>query len=240
MSKENTHLYSHYQSHLSSLSNLDARSRTLSEIEEETARAHEITQAASTLDYEFEQLRIDDLWSTAAPSRRKVFELREKVFGMGGRRLPKGTHGAHGTFNRVQWTLDGQKRLIDHLGRTESEAEEESRVELSPTAIPGMDADETEDEEDVVEHPGIKPMWLLRFFTSWGAKWSAAAAHPTPASTTAPSAPLSSDTEKETPTAKEVSPVLEKTSIQQDLEERPPLKEHSSSASIATIVPEKR
>jgi hypothetical protein len=30
-------------------------------------------------------------------------------------------------------------------------------------------------EEDVVEHPGIKPMWLLRFFTSWGARWGSGA-----------------------------------------------------------------
>jgi len=31
------------------------------------------------------------------------------------------------------------------------------------------------EEGDVVENPGIKPMRLLRFFTSWGARWSASA-----------------------------------------------------------------
>jgi len=105
----------------------------------------------------------------ASPPRQKVLAFREKVFGTGGRRLPAGVHGAHGRFNRLQWTLDGQERLVDYMGRTESEAEEESAVDPDEEFIfaPG------EDEEDVVEHPGIKPMWLLRFFTSWGARWGA-------------------------------------------------------------------
>jgi len=29
------------------------------------------------------------------------------------------------------------------------------------------------DGEEVVKHPAMRPMWLLRFFTSWGAKWGA-------------------------------------------------------------------
>lgn len=107
-----------------------------------------------------------DLWHIATPPRQKVLELREKVFGTGGRRLPPGVHGAHGRFNRLQWTLDGQERLVDYLGRTESEAEEESSVD--PNSMFTMPP-----EEDLVEHPGIKPMWLLRFFTSWGARWGA-------------------------------------------------------------------
>ncbi|KAJ3505946.1 hypothetical protein NLJ89_g7150 [Agrocybe chaxingu] len=91
--------------------------------------------------------------------------------------------GAHDTFNRLQWTLDGQKRLVDYLGRTESEAEEERRIDPHGLFIGGPP--ETEDEEDVVEHPGMKPMWLLRFFTSWGARWSAAASAPAPTSASA-------------------------------------------------------
>jgi hypothetical protein len=79
-------------------------------------------------------------------------------------------HGAHGRFNRLQWTLDGQARLVDYLGRTESEAEEESSVDPNSVFIVPP-----EEEEDLVEHPGIKPMWLLRFFTSWGARWGAPA-----------------------------------------------------------------
>jgi hypothetical protein len=55
------------------------------------------------------------------------------------------------------------------MGRTESEAEEETAVDPNEEFI----FPPAEDEEDVVEHPGIKPMWLLRFFTSWGARWGA-------------------------------------------------------------------
>jgi len=105
-----------------------------------------------------------------------VFALREKVFGTGGRRLPAGVHGAHGPFNRLQWTLDGRERLVDYLGRTESEAEEESGLEHLRRGGVRVDRAANEEEEDVVAHPGIKPMWLLRFFTSWGARWSATGA----------------------------------------------------------------
>jgi hypothetical protein len=55
---------------------------------------------------------------------------REGGQGQGpGRKLPEGVHGAHGSFNRLQWRLDGRGVLVDELGRTESEAEEEERVE---------------------------------------------------------------------------------------------------------------
>jgi len=121
----------------------------------------ETFQATNTLGYESEQFFLSELWHTASSSRHKVFELRDKVFGTDGRRLPRGMHGAHGKFNRLQWTIDGQKRLVDHLGRTESEAEEERKLKA--------DSDSSEEEEQVVEHPGIKPMWLLRLFTRWGA-----------------------------------------------------------------------
>jgi len=97
-----------------------------------------------------------------------VLELRDKAFGsMGGRRLPPGVRGAHGRFNRLQWSLDGSERLVDRLGRTEAEAEEEE------VGIPFEPRIPEEDEGDVVRHPSIKPMWLLRFFTSWGAMWGA-------------------------------------------------------------------
>jgi len=53
------------------------------------------------------------------------------------------------------------------LGRTESEVEEEEGLEAM-----GIAEHVDEEEEDVVENPRIKPMWLLRFFTSWGTRWS--------------------------------------------------------------------
>ncbi|CAA7259773.1 unnamed protein product [Cyclocybe aegerita] len=182
LEQSNASMREHYESHLSALVDIDLRSRVLAEIDIENATSDRISQATNMLRYEAEQFNVRDLWQAASPSRQKVFALREKVFGTGGRRLPTGVHGAHDTFNRLQWTLDGQKRLVDHLGRTESEAEEERRIDPHRLFIGGPP--ETEDEEDVVEHPGMKPMWLLRFFTSWGARWSAAAS--TPASTSAP------------------------------------------------------
>ncbi|KAF5388112.1 hypothetical protein D9615_000428 [Tricholomella constricta] len=169
LSNSNTLLREDYTAHLPFLSDLEARTQVISTIDAENAKADKTSQATHTLRYEAEQFRIFDLWHTATPARQKVLALREKVFGTGGRRLPAGVHGAHGPFNRLQWTLDGQERLVDHLGRTESEAEEEA------PGIPYLGSQE-EEEEDVVQHPGIKPMWLLRFFTSWGARWGA----PTP------------------------------------------------------------
>lgn len=149
---------------------IDRRSRVISEIDDQVCKTDQITQAKNTLQYESAQFRISELWHTASLSRKKVFELREKVFGGGGRRLPAGKHGAHGRFNRIQWTLDGKRRLVDYVGRTEDEAEEENRVDLEDVTMHPAPAED--EEEDVVEHAGIKPMWLLRFFTSWGARWN--------------------------------------------------------------------
>ena len=81
--------------------------------------------------------------------------------------------GAHGRFNRLQRTLDGEGRLVDSLGRDESEVEEEAALGDFLGFLEGV---EEEDEGDVVEHPSLKPTWLLRFFTSWGARWGASAA----------------------------------------------------------------
>ncbi|KAL0572820.1 hypothetical protein V5O48_009148 [Marasmius crinis-equi] len=169
LSSTNAHLRSHYENHLSDLSLLNARSKVVAEIEaDHDGSIPKITQATNTLKYEGQQFLIDEIWRGAASSRKQVFEYRGKVFAKaGGRRLPPGVQGAHGPFNRLQWTLDGQERLVDVYGRTESEAEEEDNADPL-----GEFRRRAEDEEvDVVEHPGIKPMWLLRFFTRWWAVW---------------------------------------------------------------------
>ena len=145
--------------HLDAVRELGARSGVFSELDSENVKVDERLQATNALRYETEQVVLSELWHTASQSRHKVFEVRDKVFGTDRRRLARGMHGAHGKFNRVQWTVDGQKRLVDAVGRTESEAEEERKI---------VEESEAESEADeVVEHPGIKPMWLLRFFTSW-------------------------------------------------------------------------
>lgn len=131
-----------------------------------------MAQETKALQYESSQFRPEYLWRVAEPARRRTFELREKVFGTG-RKLPQGVSGAHGQFNRLQWTLDGQGRLVDSFGRDDSEVEEEAALGDLVDLVEGF---EEEDEEDAVQHPGLKPTWLLKFFTSWGARWGASAA----------------------------------------------------------------
>lgn len=167
LSATNASLREDYVSHQQILSEIAARTQVIAQIEAECVKADTTTQQRNSLRYESEQFRVDELWHMASPPRQKVLDLREKVFSTGGRRLPTGVRGAHGRFNRVQWTLDGRERLVDVMGRTESEAEEEASLEARGISMP------LEEEEDVVEHSGIKPMWLLRFFMGWGARWSA-------------------------------------------------------------------
>ena len=159
-----------FELHKDAIVETERRVRVISEIEGQDRQTGSITQAKNTLQYESAQFLISELWHTASLSRKKVFELREKVFGAGGRRLPPGKHGAHGRYDRVQWTLNGERRLVDYLGRTEEEAEEENRVDVVGSALtqPPPLTDDTG--EGVIEHSGIKPIWLLRFFTSWGAR----------------------------------------------------------------------
>jgi len=131
--------------------------------------------------------------------------LREKVFGLGSAGVGVGAQGrkkkavagaqntTQGPSDRSLWTLDGRREVVDYLGRTESEAAEERRIdpeglllgeslpeeaEEADVVVVVREGDEDEDEAGVVELPGIKPMWLLRFFTSWRARWSAATSHP--------------------------------------------------------------
>ncbi|KAJ7129648.1 hypothetical protein C8R44DRAFT_850755 [Mycena epipterygia] len=168
LSETNTRLREDYQTHVRALAEVEQQTKVIADIDVEASKADKISQAQNTILYESQQFLVPDLWHIASPPRHATFALRDKVFGMGGRRLPPGKHGAHGRFNRLQWTLDGQGRLVDHLGRTESEVEEESLVDIEEFRVPP-----SEDEEEVITHPRMRPMWLLRFFTSWGARWGA-------------------------------------------------------------------
>ncbi|KAJ7771390.1 hypothetical protein DFH07DRAFT_1057717 [Mycena maculata] len=169
LSDTNTRLREDYESHVRTLAEVEKQTRAIADIDVEGSKADKILQAQNTISYETQQFLVPDLWHIARPPRHATFALRDKVFG-NGRRLPPGKHGAHGRFNRLQWTLDGQERLVDYLGRTESEAEEESVVGMEEE----VPRPPTDDEEDsVIKHPAMRPMWLLRFFTSWGAKWGA-------------------------------------------------------------------
>lgn len=195
LSNINTTLHSHVKSHLDDIEDLAERCQVLLEMDEESHRAERFSQAFKSLEYESAQFNLQDLRRAASASRRRVFKLREKVFGLGGvpgvgtsvsmgigigmrGRKVGASMGPHGPFNRLLWTLDGRTEVVDYLGRTESEAAEERRIDpeglLDESSPPEEEVEEEEEERDVVELPGIKPMWLLRFFTSWRARWSAA------------------------------------------------------------------
>jgi len=160
LSKTNTLLRDNYEKHASYLTNPDIHTNVINEVNKEFNDATKTSQATNVLRYEAEQFRVGDLWQAASPSRHKVLDLREKVFGTGGRRLPQGSHGAHGKFNRLQWTLDGQERLVDKFGRTESEADEEdhclqgleSRTGRSAFSELSLIRTRTEDDEDGAKH----------------------------------------------------------------------------------------
>jgi hypothetical protein len=147
---------------------------------------------------------------------KQKMSLHKKSGTGSGRILPEGVRGAHGKFNRLQKRLDGTEVVVDWLGRTESEVEEEGRFGRSGVeaknilrmhgrveGLLDMELDEYEEDErrramfdevdgvhgvgsvkerggepevEVVEHSSIRPMWLLRFFMGWGARWSARAA----------------------------------------------------------------
>ncbi|KAF8640106.1 hypothetical protein AX17_001342 [Amanita inopinata Kibby_2008] len=160
-----------YETHLDFITSVDP-TNIFSDINAQYKMAEETSQQTKTLLYESKQFSMSDLWHASSHFRQEVFDLRNKVFGTGGRRLPRGVHGAHGRFNRLQWTIDGQKRLVDYCGRMETEVEEETRADHGYFTVPVPE----EDEQNVVEHPSMKPVWLLRLFTSWGARWGAATA----------------------------------------------------------------
>ena len=164
LAAQNARLHADHEGARGRLAELDARAGELQQLEALRTEAEALTQETNALAYESAQFLVEDLWHMAAQPRQRVLALREKVFGTG-RRLPQGVRGAHGPFNRVQWTLDGEQRLVDRLGRTESEAEEEEEFPV----LPGMDV-EMEEEGDAVEHQSLKPTWLLRFFNYWGGR----------------------------------------------------------------------
>lgn len=167
LSASNSQLHTDYISKQDAIEAVKARAAILQDIEEARTRADAMTQETNALAYESAQFLVEDLWHMAAGPRLKVLEMRERVFGVG-KRLPRGVRGAHGPFHRQQWTLGGEDRLVDALGRTESEAEEEY-------GLPGVVLHQRDEADEVEEHANLKPTWLLRMFHYWGSKWGAGA-----------------------------------------------------------------
>lgn len=175
LAAQNAGLRGDYEDARSDLAELDARAGELQQLEALRTEAETLTQEQNALAYESAQFLVEDLWHMAAQPRQRVFALREKVFGTG-RRLLQGVRGAHGQFSRVQWTLDGEERLVDWLGRTESEAEDEEELPVLPAAV----EIEMKEEVDAVEHQTLKPTWLLQFFNYWGARLGLSRTQETP------------------------------------------------------------
>ncbi|KAI6164879.1 hypothetical protein EDD17DRAFT_1473857 [Pisolithus thermaeus] len=133
----------------------------------------------AALQYETAQLRVGEMWAGTRALRAKVWELRAKVFGDGLTTSANTSVGASGSSRLrrrssrirerdrrlVQWTLDGNKRLVDANGRTEQEAEEDRRAAGGHESVSGR-----AEEEDEEERQWVMPMWLLRMLTSWGSR----------------------------------------------------------------------
>lgn len=87
------------------------------------------------LRYQVDEMDMKNLWRSVQQQRSRVAAVRQSVFD-----APPGTRPKPGTANRrffrVQTTLDSEEqRLVDWLGRTESEAEEEAGL---PEQLGGM------------------------------------------------------------------------------------------------------
>ncbi|RXW25248.1 hypothetical protein EST38_g606 [Candolleomyces aberdarensis] len=166
LSATNTLLRQEYESHLTTLSQLSARTKILADIDLQSTRTDNLSQQANVLRYEAEQFHVPSLYHAASLSRQKVLDMRHKVFGVhkvfdasetqgdssskkkkgkkvtgSGRVLPQGVRGAHGKFNRLQQRLDGREVVVDWLGRTESDVEEEERLARHGLSQAGQDAD---------------------------------------------------------------------------------------------------
>ena len=85
--------------------------------------------------------KVFDASETPGDSSKKK-KNKSKTTGTGsGRVLPEGVRGAHGKFNRLQQRLDGREVVVDWLGRTESEDEEEERLVRHGLSWMGEDTD---------------------------------------------------------------------------------------------------
>lgn len=186
-SDTNEVLRKYHEDHAELIQDLAGKSQIVADIEEAVSQAESAAAETDALLYEANFLDVHTLWRMAQGPRRRVFAIRDRVFGvrstsasgLGDARGKRYPAASHGRFNRVQRCLDGSERLVDFLGRTESEVEEESALpEIMPDGADGADEEEDEEEaverhlraEEVVEEGQVKALstWLLTLFTKWG------------------------------------------------------------------------
>lgn len=185
-------LRKYHEDHAELIQDLAGKSQIVADIEEAVSQAESAAAETDALLYEANFLDVHTLWRMAQGPRRRVFAIRDRVFGVRsgsgsafgagrgdarGKRYPAASHGR---FNRVQRCLDGRERLVDFLGRTESEVEEESALpEIMPDGADGADEEDEEEAaaverhlraEEEVEEGQVKALstWLLTLFTKWG------------------------------------------------------------------------
>ncbi|KAH8118294.1 hypothetical protein DFH11DRAFT_1723223 [Phellopilus nigrolimitatus] len=171
-SSSNETLRTYQEDNVGLLEELVAKCQIASDIEEAVSAADSAFVDTKALLYEANFLDVHNLWRMAQGPRHRVFAIRDRVFGARGRRY---SAESHGRFNRVQRTLDGRERLVDFLGRTESEVEEES--ELPEDAHLEGEGDSEDEGEDGGHARGLSDeegqlqalsSWLLALFTKWG------------------------------------------------------------------------
>lgn len=187
-SDTNEVLRKYHEDHAELIQDLAGKSQIVADIEEAVSQAESAAAETDALLYEANFLDVHTLWRMAQGPRRRVFAIRDRVFGvrsssasgLGDARGKRYPAASHGRFNRVQRCLDGSERLVDFLGRTESEVEEESALpEIMPDGADGADEEDEEEAAAVERHlraeegeeeGQVKALstWLLTLFTKWG------------------------------------------------------------------------
>ena len=181
-SATNDVLRKYHEDHAELIQDLAGKCQIVADIEEALSQAEAAAAETDALLYEASYFDINSLWRMAQNPRRRVFTIRDRVFGVrsspGSDRSKRYPASSHGRFNRVQRRLDGTERLVDFLGRTESDVDEERDLpEIMPDGTDEVDsemgdADEVEKHlhSEAVEEGQVKALstWLLTLFTKWG------------------------------------------------------------------------
>ncbi|KAL5530150.1 hypothetical protein ACEPAF_6407 [Sanghuangporus sanghuang] len=180
-SSSNEMLMKCHEEHAAILKELEEKCQIAANIEENVSVADSISADTEALMYEASFLDTAGLWRMAQAPRLRVFTIRDRIFGVRSRRrfgLPGDSRDriqTHGRFNRVQKRIDGRERLVDILGRTESDVEEEGEL---PENVHFESEEDSEEEADMHGHPETETVqegrfqamsdWLLTLFTKWG------------------------------------------------------------------------
>lgn len=136
-----------------------ARADIADEMEDARMKTDLLNLETNALEYDFETRRYhaEAIWQQGQAPRRRVFAIRDQVFGTSARKDVEKPR-----FNRVQRSVGGRERLVDRLGRTESEAEEEEGLpEMAPEGEEGEEA-------PVPTQSRSSHAWFLEFFARWG------------------------------------------------------------------------